>query len=126
VDSVKIVTLVSMLSLAIAAAWWSSGAIAESANYPGDLTKGKRLTIYIEGLADPSSGFFRVLNNGAQQAGRDLGVDVKYVSIPPASISPRTPRRSRRPSRPSLTAFSSLESAISTLWPRRRRTKASL
>ena len=48
-------------------------------NYPGDLTGGKRLTIYVEGLADPSSGFFRVLNNGAQQAGKDLGVDVKYV-----------------------------------------------
>lgn len=27
--------------------------------YPGDLTKGKHLTIYVEGLADPSSGFFR-------------------------------------------------------------------
>lgn len=56
------------------------GAIAQDAtNYPGDLTGGKRLTIYVEGLADPSSGFFRVLNNGAQQAGKDLGVDVKYV-----------------------------------------------
>jgi len=53
-------------------------------NYPGDLTKGKHLTIYIEGLADPSSGFFRVLNNGAQQAGKDLGVDVRYVY--PASV----------------------------------------
>src|ERR1700754_1281786 len=61
-----------------------SGANAESSNYPGDLVKGKRLTIYIEGLADPSSGFFRVLNNGAQQAGKDLGVDVKYVY--PASV----------------------------------------
>ena len=59
-------------------------ASAQSSNYPGDLTKGKRLTIYIEGLADPSSGFFRVLNNGAQQAGKDLGVDVKYVY--PASV----------------------------------------
>jgi len=47
--------------------------------YPGDLTKGKHLTIYVEGLADPSSGFFRVLNNGAQQAGKDLGATVKYV-----------------------------------------------
>ncbi|MEW9838631.1 substrate-binding domain-containing protein [Mesorhizobium sp. ZMM04-4] len=56
------------------------GAFAQDAtNYPGDLTGGKRLTIYVEGLADPSSGFFRVLNNGAQQAGKDLGVDVKYV-----------------------------------------------
>ncbi|MER5704077.1 substrate-binding domain-containing protein [Micromonospora sp. NPDC002296] len=52
--------------------------------YPGDLTNGKRLTIYVAGLADPSSGFFRVLNNGAQQAGKDLGVDVKYVY--PASV----------------------------------------
>ena len=78
-------TLVSLLSLAMAVTASSSpGASAESSNYPGDLTKGKRLTIYIEGLADPSSGFFRVLNNGAQQAGKDLGVDVKYVY--PASV----------------------------------------
>ena len=55
-----------------------SGSASGSA-YPGDLTKGKHLTIYVEGLADPSSGFFRVLNNGAQQAGKDLGVTVKYV-----------------------------------------------
>jgi simple sugar transport system substrate-binding protein len=52
---------------------------ASSVDYPGDLTNGKDLVIYIEGLADPSTGFFRVLNNGAQQAGRDLGVEVKYV-----------------------------------------------
>lgn len=57
----------------------ASPSVGQETNYPGDLTNGKRLTIYIEGLADPSSGFFRVLNNGAQQAGRDLGVDVKYV-----------------------------------------------
>jgi len=56
----------------------SAGGALGSA-YPGDLTKGKHLTIYVEGLADPSSGFFRVLNNGAQQAGKDLGVTVKYV-----------------------------------------------
>ncbi|HEY5473150.1 MAG TPA: substrate-binding domain-containing protein, partial [Candidatus Limnocylindrales bacterium] len=48
------------------------------------MTKGKHLTVYVEGLADPSSGFFRVLNNGAQQAGKDLGVTVKYVY--PASV----------------------------------------
>lgn len=35
--------------------------------------------IYVAGLADPSTGFFRVLNNGAQQAGRDLGAEVRYV-----------------------------------------------
>ena len=70
------VRLVSALSLAMAVSAVSSpGADAQSPNYPGDLTKGKHLTIYIEGLADPSSGFFRVLNNGAQQAGRDLGVE---------------------------------------------------
>lgn len=55
-----------------------------SCSYPGDLTNGKHLTVYVEGLADPSSGFFRVLNNGAQQAGKDLCVDVKYVY--PASV----------------------------------------
>ena len=72
------VRLVSVLSLAMATIALSSpGAQAQSPNSPGDLTKGKRLTIYVEGLADPSSGFFRVLNNGAQQAGKDLGVDVK-------------------------------------------------
>ena len=75
-------TLVAALSLAMVVTWSSSGISA--GNYPGDLTKGKHLTIYVEGLADPSSGFFRVLNNGAQQAGRDLGVDVKYVY--PASV----------------------------------------
>src|SRR5580704_4907246 len=64
-------TLVSLLSLAMAALTSSSSASAESTNY-------------VEGLADPSSGFFRVLNNGAQQAGKDLGVDVKYVY--PASV----------------------------------------
>jgi simple sugar transport system substrate-binding protein len=68
-------TIVTMVSLAMVGT--ASG--AESSSYPGDLTKGKHLTIYVEGLADPSSGFFRVLNNGAQQAGKDLGVDVKYV-----------------------------------------------
>ena len=79
-----VATLVSLLSLMAVTAFSSDEANAESSNYPGDLTKGKRLTIYIEGLADPSSGFFRVLNNGAQQAGKDLGVDVKYVY--PASV----------------------------------------
>jgi simple sugar transport system substrate-binding protein len=77
-------TLFSLLSLATAVTASSFGAAAESSNYPGDLTKGKHLTIYVEGLADPSSGFFRVINNGAQQAGKDLGVDVKYVY--PASV----------------------------------------
>src|SRR5271165_2409712 len=72
-------TLVALLSFAAMSASYSSGASAQTSNYPGDLTKGKHLTIYVEGLADPSSGFFRVLNNGAQQAGKDLGVDVKYV-----------------------------------------------
>ena len=52
--------------------------------YPGDLTGGKHLVIYVAGLADPSTGFFRVLNNGAQQAGVDLGVEVRYVY--PASV----------------------------------------
>ena len=59
-------TLVALLSLATMSASSSPGASAESSNYPGDLAKGKHLTIYVEGLADPSSGFFRVLNNGAQ------------------------------------------------------------
>ena len=77
-------TLVAALSLSMVVTSSSSGISAGSPNYPGDLTKGKHLTIYVEGLADPSSGFFRVLNNGAQQAGRDLGVDVKYVY--PASV----------------------------------------
>ena len=85
-------TLVSVLSLAMIVTAnskssdtsSSSGTSAGSSNYPGDLTKGRHLTIYVEGLADPSSGFFRVLNNGAQQAGKDLGVDVKYVY--PASV----------------------------------------
>lgn len=67
----------------VAAACSKSGGKSTQASgggsYPGDLTKGKKLTIYVEGLADPSSGFFRVLNNGAQQAGKDLGVTVKYV-----------------------------------------------
>ena len=74
-------TFVAVLSLAILVAASSkssdasssSGTNAGSSNYPGDLTKGRHLTIYVEGLADPSSGFFRVLNNGAQQAGKDLG-----------------------------------------------------
>jgi ABC-type sugar transport system substrate-binding protein len=77
-------TLASLLLLMAATASSSPAASAESSNYPGDLTQGRHLTIYIEGLADPSSGFFRVLNNGAQQAGKDLGVDVKYVY--PASV----------------------------------------
>ena len=44
--------LVSLLSL-MAMTDLSSveAANAQSSNYPGDLTKGKRLTIYIEGLA---------------------------------------------------------------------------
>ena len=79
-----VAALVSLLSLMAMSALSSVEAKAESSNYPGDLAKGKHLTIYIEGLADPSSGFFRVLNNGAQQAGKDLGVDVKYVY--PASV----------------------------------------
>ena len=91
-------TTATVLSLAIAAtAWSSSGVSAESSNYPGDLTKGKHLTIYVEGLADPSSGFFRVLNNGAQQAGKDLGVDVKYVypgSVDLASYTEKIERQS--------------------------------
>lgn len=62
----------------------SGGGASSPSAYPGDLTKGKHLTVYVEGLADPSSGFFRVLNNGAQQAGKDLGVTVKYVY--PASV----------------------------------------
>jgi simple sugar transport system substrate-binding protein len=66
-----------------AAALGGFDACAQS-SYPGDLTKGRRLTIYIEGLADPSAGFFRVLNNGAVQAGKDLGLDIKYVY--PASV----------------------------------------
>ncbi len=57
----------------------SNGSSQASCNYPGDLTNGKHLVIYVEGLANPSSGFFRTLNNGAQQAGKDLCVDVKYV-----------------------------------------------
>src|SRR5277367_3767613 len=77
-------TLVAGISVAMLAASSSTDISAGSANYLGDLTKGKHLVIYVEGLADPSSGFFRVLNNGAQQAGRDLGVDVKYVY--PASV----------------------------------------
>jgi simple sugar transport system substrate-binding protein len=75
-------TFVAGLSLAMALT--TSSKSNATSNYPGDLTKGKHLTIYVEGLADPSSGFFRVLNNGAQQAGKDLGVDVKYVY--PASV----------------------------------------
>jgi simple sugar transport system substrate-binding protein len=71
--------LVATLSLTMLATSSSCGVSAESSSYPGDLTKGKRLTIYVEGLADPSTGFFRVLNNGALQAGKDLGVDIKYV-----------------------------------------------
>lgn len=50
-----------------------------SCNYPGDLTGGKPLVITVEGLGDPSSGFFRTLNNGAQQAGKDLCVEVRYI-----------------------------------------------
>lgn len=55
------------------------GSSQASCNYPGDLAKGKHLVIYLEGLGDPTSGFFRTLNNGAQQAGKDLCADVKYV-----------------------------------------------
>ena len=73
-----------LLSLPIILAGGTAATLAQSANYPGDLTKGKHLTIYVEGLADPSAGFFRVLNNGALQAGKDLGVTVKYVY--PASV----------------------------------------
>jgi len=62
----------------------SGGSGGSGSAYPGDLTQGKHLTLYVEGLADPSSGFFRVLNNGAQQAGKDLGVTIKYVY--PASV----------------------------------------
>jgi hypothetical protein len=69
-----------------------------------EFTTGTVLEVDVEGLADPSSGFFRVLNNGAQQAGKDLGVDVNTFTRP-ASTSHRTPRRSRRLSRPSLTAY---------------------
>ena len=46
---------------------------------PGDLTGGKPLVIVIEGLGDPSSGFFRTLNNGAQQAAKDLCVEARYI-----------------------------------------------
>jgi len=77
-------THMAAISFAIATAASFPARSADAPNYPGDLTKGKHLTIYVEGLADPSSGFFRVLNNGAQQAGKDLGVDVKYVY--PASV----------------------------------------
>jgi simple sugar transport system substrate-binding protein len=55
------------------------GSNPASCNYPGDLTGGKSLVIVIEGLGDPSSGFFRTLNNGAQQAGEDLCVEVRYI-----------------------------------------------
>jgi simple sugar transport system substrate-binding protein len=57
----------------------AAGDTQASCNYPGDLTGGKALVIYLEGLGDPTSGFFRTLNNGAQQAGKDLCVEVKYV-----------------------------------------------
>jgi len=57
----------------------AGGSSQASCNYPGDLTNGKHLVVYVEGLANPSAGFFRTLNNGAQQAGKDLCVDVKYV-----------------------------------------------
>ena len=56
-----------------------TGGGQSSCNYPGDLTGGKSLVIYLEGLGDPTSGFFRTLNNGAQQAAADLCVEVKYV-----------------------------------------------
>jgi hypothetical protein len=78
-------------------------ASAESSNDPGDLTKGKHLTIYVEGLADPSSGFFRVLNNGARRASPARGWTFLAVGIgtirsmarkwPNASAWPRQPRR---------------------------------
>jgi simple sugar transport system substrate-binding protein len=78
---------VLVLASGLTACSSSSGGTASGSSgsaYPGDLTKGKKLTVYVEGLADPSTGFFRVLNNGAQQAGKDLGVTVKYVY--PASV----------------------------------------
>ena len=55
------------------------GSNQASCNYPGDLTGGKPLVIVIEGLGDPSSGFFRTLNNGAQQAAKDLCVEARYI-----------------------------------------------
>jgi hypothetical protein len=84
-----VATLVSLLSLMAMSALSSVETKAESSNYLGDLTKGKRLTIYIEGLADPSSGFFRVLNTFTRLA----------------SILPHTRRRSRKRSPRSLTVF---------------------
>jgi len=86
VATVALAIVASGLTACTGSGTTSSGpsAGAGGSSYPGDLTKGKQLTIYVEGLADPSSGFFRVLNNGAQQAGKDLGVTVKYVY--PASV----------------------------------------
>jgi simple sugar transport system substrate-binding protein len=85
---IAVLTVLSVVALAgcsgASTGGQSSGGASSPSAYPGDLTKGKHLTIYVEGLADPSSGFFRVLNNGAQQAGKDLGVTVKYVY--PASV----------------------------------------
>jgi len=66
----------------------SSGTSAGSSNYPGDLTKGRHLTIYVEGLADPSSGFFpRAETTAPSRLARDLGVDVKLRFTRPASTS---------------------------------------
>ena len=45
-----------------------------------------------------------MLNNGAQQAGKDLGVDVKYVYPASVDLASYT-RRSRKRSRPSPTVF---------------------
>ncbi len=57
----------------------AGGSSQSSCNYPGDLTNHKHLTIVMEGLGDASSGFFHTLNDGAQQAGKDLCVTVQYV-----------------------------------------------
>ena len=74
-----IVLTAGMSGAAVAQSAVPAGSSQASCQYPADLTGGKPLTIYIEGLGDPSSGFFRTLNNGAQQAGKDLCVEVKYV-----------------------------------------------
>jgi len=78
-SGVVVLVVASLLAACSSSKGASSPGASGGSGYPGDLTHGKHLTIYVEGLADPSSGFFRVLNNGAQQAGKDLGVTVKYV-----------------------------------------------